>query len=154
MNSHWARKRGDSQNGFTLVELVIVIAVLGVVAAVFVMNGPTPAAMTLPSQAQTLASDLRRAQTLAYTAGSRVRVTATPSGNTYSVHSCTSVSTCNTLVFSVALQNQVTFSAGSTATLDFDTLGQPSASASYTLVSGGDSKAVSVAALTGFVANP
>jgi MSHA pilin protein MshC len=153
MNPHPEHQWRDAQTGFTLVELVIVIVVLGIVSAYAVMKGFSPAEMSLPSQAQKMASDIRHAQTLAYTGGKHLRMTI-PGGDSYKVESCIVddngvVTSCPTTVFSVPLQNNVTLAG--TATLDFTTLGQPSGgAANYTLSSGSDVK-VSVAALTGLV---
>lgn len=145
-------------SGFTLIELVTVIAVLGVGSAVFMMKGPTPALMTLPSQAQTLASDIRHVQTLATTLGRRLELTFTASG--YSMSCVDVASPCP--AFSVVLQKGVTLSSHVPAALDFNSLGQPltsgvagtATSASYTLQSGGTTKVVTVTQHTGFVANP
>ena len=136
------------QAGFTLVELIIVIVALGVLTAYAVMKSVPAAELTLPSQAQTLASNIRHAQTLAYTTGRSLRLTITTGANgTYSV-SCVTAGTC-TQAFSVTLQKDVVL--GGTSTVDFSTLGQPSGAASYTLSSGGATETVSVAALTGLV---
>jgi prepilin-type N-terminal cleavage/methylation domain-containing protein len=155
MHPHPEPPLRDSKAGFTLLELVIVIAVLGILSAYAVMRGVSPDEMSLPSQAQTMASDIRRAQTLAYTGGKHLRFTI-PGGNSYRLDSCVVdvngvVTSCPTTVFSVPLQKNVTLAGTSTATLDFNTLGQPtSGAASYTLISGSNVK-VSVAALTGLV---
>lgn len=150
----------DSQTGFTLVELIIVIAVLGIMTAVVMMRGVSPAAMTVPSQAQTLASDIRHVQALSTSLGRRMQIDFTSTGY---VVSCATGNPCPQ-GFSVVLQNKVTLSTIGVTPLDFDSLGQPLTSAgvataaSYTLAAttaaGGDTKTVSVAALTGFVANP
>ena len=136
--------------GFTLIELVIVIVVLGIISVYAVVRSVSPAEITLPSQAQTLASDIRRAQTLAYTGGKHLRFTG---GNTYKLESCVVdvngvVTSCPTIVFSVPLQKGVTMTLGGTSPLDFNTLGQPSGAASYKL---NNEITVTVAALTGFV---
>ncbi len=136
-----------SQNGFTLVELIIVIVVLGIVSAYAVMRGMPVAEVTLPSQAQKMASDIRHAQTLAYTTGQRMRLAITAGANgIYTVNSCVSIDNCPTEIFRANLQKNVVL--GGTTTIDFNTLGWPSARASYTLGSGAT---VCVAALTGFV---
>lgn len=142
---HLPRKQRKA--GFTLVELVIVIVVLGILSVYAVIKSVSLAEVTLPSQAQKLASDIRHAQTLAYTLGKRMRLTITAGTNgTYGVTCVTPP--CNT-DFSVTLQKDVVL-AGTPTTLDFTSLGQPSASASYTLTSG-STVTVSVAALTGLV---
>jgi len=160
MNRHLKPDLRGLQDGFTLIELIIVIVVLGVMSAVVMMRGVSPAAMTVPSQAQTLASDIRHVQAAAMSLGKRMRITFASTG--YVVSCVNPVSPCPP-AFTVVLQNKVTLSP--TGTLDFDSLGQPwtsagiaTATSSYSLAAttaaGGDTKTVSVAALTGFVANP
>ncbi len=148
--------------GFTLVELIIVIVVLGIVSTYVVMRNFSVADATLPSQAQKMASDIRHAQTLATTWGKSLQLNTTAGTNgVYSV-SCViataGVSPCGVSPvinpatgnsFSVELQKGVALAG--TATLSFNSLGQPNASASYTLTSGGGTKTISVAALTGHV---
>ena len=148
------------QAGFTLVELVIVIVVLGIISVYAAARSVSPAEATLPSQAQKMASNIRHAQTLAYTWGKNLTVTTDSSS--YSVYCTTSVaspcpaSTTTPITdpatnssFNVSLQKDVVL--GGTATLVFNSLGQPGGSASYTLTSGSTTEAISVAALTGNV---
>ena len=45
--------------GFTLIELVVVIVVLGIMAA-YVTFDASPSELSLPSQAETMASNIRR----------------------------------------------------------------------------------------------
>jgi prepilin-type N-terminal cleavage/methylation domain-containing protein len=153
----------NSKKGFTLVELVIVIVMLGALSAYATMRSVTPAEMSLPSQAQTLASDIRRVQTLAYTSGNRMRLSITPGANgTYTALTCVvnsvttcscvivnSVNSCPPAVFAVFLQKGVTLAG--TSALDFTSDGQPLISASYTLTYGSSTKTVAVTALTGVV---
>ena len=146
--------------GFTLVELVIVIVVLGIVSVYAAMKSVSAAEATLPSQAQKMASDIRHTQTLAYTWGKRLRISITSGVNgSYSVSCVTAgASPCDTSPvidpatgngFSVALQKNVVLDPS--PTLDFNSLGQPSAAVSYTATSGGSTKTIWVAALTGYV---
>lgn len=146
------------QQGFTLVELIIVIVVLGILAAVGIMNSPSPAELSLPSQAEKLASDIRHAQTLAHTSGNRLRLTIdTDTANDSYAIGCvdTALISCPQ-AFTVQIEKNVQLT-GTSPTIDIDTLGQPKTSAnaattaSYTLTYDGSSKTVSVAALTGFV---
>jgi prepilin-type N-terminal cleavage/methylation domain-containing protein len=143
--------------GFTLVELVIVISALAILSAYAVMKSVSSAEVTLPSQAQTLASDIRRAQTLAYTSGKRMRLTL-PDNTRYSVACVPSATnpgdtpSCNTSQnFTVPLQKGVTVGvAPPGTTLDFTSLGQATAGATYTLTYGSN-VTVTVAAETGLV---
>ncbi len=140
---------GQRGRGFTLVELIIVIVVLGIVSTYAVMKGMPVAEVTLPSQAQKMASDIRHAQMLAYTSGKRMSlaITAGPNG-IYRVN-CVTAGSCPQS-FSVTLGKGVVL--GVAPTIDFDTMGKPSAAASYTMSYGSSAnKTISVAALTGNV---
>src|SRR4030095_6494886 len=66
--------------GFTLLEVVIAAAVLAVLAKFAMMKLVTPATMTLPVQAQSLADLIRRAQSLAVVRGQRMSVSVDASG--------------------------------------------------------------------------
>jgi len=152
------------QSGFTLVEAIIVLVIVGILSAYATMNNGNSSAYTLLSQAETMASDLRHVQALATTWGRslQVSVVAGTSGS-YSV-SCvtTGVSApCNASPvidpatgspFRVSLQQSAAITGP--ALLQIDSLGKPSAAATYVLSAGGVSKSVTVAALTGFVSVP
>lgn len=145
------------QNGFTLVELIIVIVVLGIIAAyAFLNSGATPAELTVPSHARRLASDIRYAQTLAFTSGVPMQFAITTAGanGSYSA-TCVTVgtvppaTTCNPVNnFNGKLENGVELTGGPLTPLVFDTLGKPNQNASYTV---GSNHTVSVAPLTGLV---
>jgi MSHA pilin protein MshC len=156
--------RLNRQSGFTLVELVIVLVVLGILSVYAAMRNSNPAAYTLRSQAEKMASDLRHVQALATTWGRGLRVAVAPDGTGYSV-SCVTAGTspCNASpvinpttgsAFTVTLQ-QGALLAGPVLSLEIDSLGKPNAAATYTL-SAGDAatRNVAVAALTGFVTLP
>ena len=147
--------------GFTLLDLVFTIVVLGVLAKFAMMKLVTPATMTLPTQAQSLADLIRRAQSLAVVRGQRMGVSVATSGANGRVNvACAASAPCNT-------DTSLTFSQGaaigSTNSIYFNSLGQPLSSAgavlsqdaSFTLCYQSGHTAttytVSVAALTGRV---
>lgn len=150
----------SSQRGFTLIELVIVVVLLGILSAYAISYSTSPAELTLTSQAQKMASDIKHVQTLAHTSGKAVRLTITPGANgVYAAYNALSCSTgCTEQVFSAQLEKDVVL--GGTASIDFNTLGQPlptgatSPVATFTLTAAAGSSSilyVDVSAETGFV---
>lgn len=72
-------KRRDKRNGFTLIELMVVIAILGVAASAVVLTG-LPSGPTPRQEAETLGARLSAARTLAITANTDTALLLTPSG--------------------------------------------------------------------------
>jgi len=150
------RRGRNAPSGFTLIEVVVVIVLLGILAAVAAQNSGHPSELSLPSQAETMASNIRYLQNVAAT-GSRTRLTVTGGTNgTYLGERCTAVDpslncTAWATVMNVTVDKKVVL-GGAPASIQFDTLGQPTAAASYTLFFGGSTKTVGVAAVTGYVA--
>ncbi|ROZ68593.1 prepilin-type N-terminal cleavage/methylation domain-containing protein [Ramlibacter sp. WS9] len=154
------------QAGFTLIELIIVIVVIGVLSVYAAVKNGSSGDYTLHSQAQTMVSDLRHAQALATTLGKSLRISIiTGTNGSYSVSCVTpGASPCNSVVntpmtnpltgsnFAVALEKDISLSG--TATLDINSLGKPAAAAAYVLTAGSTSKNVTVSAVTGFVNAP
>ena len=158
--------------GFTLIELIIVIVVLGILSAYAAMKAVSPADVTLPSQAQTMASNLRHAQLLAATS-SRVLCFRTGGVGTSS-YSVTEGLACpaspvitdpaSGAAFSVTLEKGVVFGSGVTTSLVFDSLGRPvnssgvplstNPAASYTLSSGTSTNTLAVEQISGRVYTP
>ena len=147
--------------GFTLVEMIFTIVLLGVFAQFAMMKLLTPATMTLPAQAQSVADLIRRAQSLAVVRGQRMSVSVTTAGaNGRVAVACVASAPCNTDASVAASQGVV---VGSASTLYFNSLGQPVNSAGTALASDtsftlsyqtGSTNAtytVTVAALTGRV---
>lgn len=148
-------------NGFTLVELVIVIVVLGVISVYAIERNASTAELTLSSQAQKMANDLRHVQALASTWGRSLTVTV--SGSSYSVACATAgAAPCNIspvtdpstgLSFTVNLQNGTGFNSAASV-LTFDGFGNPGLGATYVLGAGNETSTVSVVATTGKVTPP
>jgi prepilin-type N-terminal cleavage/methylation domain-containing protein len=160
------------QSGFTLIESLVVIVVLGITGVYAVMKSVSPADLTLPSQVYKLASDLRHTQMLAATS-SRVLCfrTGGAGGNSYHVTEGLACPASPVIAdpaigasFSVVLQKGVVFGSGVPTSLVFDSLGRPvnssgvplstSPAASYPLSSGSATKTVAVEGISGRVYLP
>lgn len=152
------------EQGFTLVELVMVMVITAIIAAYAVGRYFTPAAATGSSQVQRFARDLRHAQMLAASWGRQLVVTVGAGG--YNV-GCAAVgpAPCNVnpvvdpatgVGFNVPLQDGAALAGP--GTVRFDSIGRPStgaaptaAAAVYTLTAGGSSWTITVNPVTGLV---
>ena len=120
--------------GFTLLELVFIVVVLGALVKFAMMKLVTPATMTLPTQAQSVADLIRRGQSLAVVRGQRmaVRVSLAASGASGHVDvACAASAPCNTDTSLSVSHGAVLGSAGTL--LYFNSLGQPVDSAGAAL---------------------
>ena len=137
--------------GFTLIELIVVIVVLGIIS-VYATISASPPELTIPSQAQRLASDIHYLQNLAIANGRRMELIVIPGANgTYTGSCVTTTPACpETFMRTVEYRVELGSSLDPVA-LQFDTLGVPSAAASYTLSHSGNTSTITVAAVTGRV---
>ncbi len=159
-------------DGFTLIELVAVIVIIAVMAALVVPRTPTQASLTLNARAEQVAADIRYVQSLAMTGGQRYCFTLTPSSPFSGYSMTTGASSCATTTAHPAgfAQPVSVCSSGTCMTapalansyLQFDTLGQPytapttllASNAVITITDGSGSQTVTVAPVTGRVSVP
>lgn len=143
--------------GFTLLEMVMVLVMVGVLTIYALPNVLNMPGATLDSQAKSFASDLRRTQLLATVSGSTLCMWLTDNTH-YSVkNQCTAAASTLTdpatnRPIQGTLINGVTFgSYVNPQGLKFNSLGQPSLAASYVFSGSTPTSTVNVTALTGYV---
>ena len=153
-------------SGFTLIEIVVVLIIVGVLSVNIVINWPADGDLKLPAQAEVFASQVRHAQSLAMYWGEPLQMSA--SGTNYSVSCVTATATppCDSSPvidpatnqgFSATLETGLEFTG--TSSVEFDTLGRPynsstvsaSPAQTFTLNAGTPTWDVTVERLTGFV---
>jgi len=108
--------------GFSLLQMVFTIVVLGVLAKFAIPKMMPAATMTVQPQAQGVRDVIRRAQSLAMARGQRMRLTVSTAASSVSV-SCAPPASCSTDASFVATQGVGVVS--SLAAIEFNTLGQP-----------------------------
>lgn len=136
----------------------MIVVVLGIMAMVGVetFSNPHPE-LSIPSQAEKLASSLRFLQTQANASGKAMGLTVAVNGKSYSYGECTNSACDNapksTLV-NIEFKEFDILLSGTPATIYFDTLGRPSAAATYVFkitASGSALGRVCVETVTGYV---
>lgn len=156
---------GPAANGFTLIELMAVLVILGIAAAIVVpMLGGT-GDVDAVAAARRLQSDIRYAQNYAITHQTRVRIVFNSSSRQYVLSEVPPAASPVVLTHPVtkrpyvvgfnAIDGLASVGISKTTfvdeTLEFDSLGSPSSAGAIDLVSGRANKTVSVSAVTGKV---
>lgn len=153
----------SKQNGFTLIELIVVISLISILAAGVYLNWPG-STMNLAAQTRQLANDLRYTQALSMTTGQRYRLVRT-SSNTYQILNSSGSAMVLMGRTTITLASGITF--GSLTNLPnslvaFNGLGAPytdtgnpgtplSTTATLSLTTNGETRTVSITPETGRV---
>lgn len=163
--------------GFTLVELIVVMVVLGILAAVFIPRSNNPA-IILSTQAEQFAADIRYVQSLAMTQGwsgvsptaaRRYRINYTATGYNFTDTSGVAVAhpsgTPGSIAFAggvsvspfpapILLSNVIAFDGRGTPYVDSNASSPLAAMATISMVSGGSTRAIQIFPGTGMVRVP
>lgn len=160
-------------HGFTLIELIVVLTLVGIISAYISVNWKSEGEFTVSQQADRLAAHIRHVQSLANAWDLPLRLDVTASG--YDVRCLTSISAApcvavNDIVrdpatgklLSITMDHSVTVSGTDT---DFDKLGIPcsfstppdacallSTARNFTVAFGAKSYVIAVSPITGYVA--
>ena len=128
--------------GFTLVEIIMVVVLMGILAVSVVPKFVDTSAFSLAGGAAMATADIRYTQELAMGTNSVKTIVFTTSNTYYTVNSQT-----------VNLPSKVTISSG--ATFTFNSLGEPTTGggSSVTLSAGAESKTITVESYTGRVSS-
>ncbi|MEN6507927.1 MAG: prepilin-type N-terminal cleavage/methylation domain-containing protein [Smithella sp.] len=157
-------EKNINREGFTLLELITVILILGVMASFVAVKFLSISAANLYSETDVIKSHLRYAQTRAMNTNSvwGINISSTTqyslfqNGNTSNV-----VILPGQEMSTVTLPTGVNFSSSTLGVVSFDTWGKPysdaagtippSVSRVITLVYGGDTKSITITQNTGFI---
>ena len=154
-------RRNSRFSGFTLVEIIVVVVILGVIAAMVIPSLIDTGDMQVISAARTVASDLQYAQNEAITSQAPVTISFRATSESYDLSNASGYlnhpMTRDEYVRDFAQTNGferldiVSASFGGSDTVTFDALGAPDNAGRVTLQAGRYVYQVAVAAATGKV---
>lgn len=128
--------------GFTLIELITVMMLIGIIAVTISMNIPSSSTYSLSSITEQLRRDIRYTQTLAMSLNTNYSLILSTSSYTISPAPPEGA-------YTVAMPSGITLSA---VTITFNSMGAPGSAASVTITAAGvGSDTLTVSAETGFV---
>ena len=133
------RRVVSASPGFTLIELIMVIVLIGILAVSVVPKFIDTSAISLHGAAAMIAADIRYAQELAMGTNQPESITFTNGASSYDTVDGRTIN----------LPSNVSILTG--ATFDFNTLGEPTAGGLVTISAGGPTKTINVESDTGNV---
>ncbi|MBU0501878.1 MAG: GspH/FimT family pseudopilin [bacterium] len=138
------------RSGLTLIEVMIIVAVLGVITAIALPRFPILSAKTVETEARRIQSDLRLTRRLAITHGNDYILEISPLSNEYNIYNG-SVAPANQVGETRTIKPSITASGDSTFT--FESLGNAAAGSgtTLTLTSGSDAYDITITIATGRV---
>lgn len=148
------------ERGFTAIELILVIVILGILAAIAYPRFQDLPGIRVSAAAQEIAGVIRYAQSQAISTAYNYKVYFYASTNSYSVYQVNRSSGAETIIsnplkagnYPVALNTDYPgVTIGADYTVEFDYLGAPDGGGSVTISGGGTSMTISVLANTGRV---
>lgn len=155
-------RRRSSPHGVTMIELMVVVVILAIVAAMTVPLFVGASDMEAVSAARVVSTDLQYAQNVAITSQSPVKVTFDPANETYDLYSNASGPLKHPMThadYLVNLRSQndfdrldiVSASFAGSQSVTFDELGSPDNGGFVTVQGGPDTYRINVAAVTGTI---
>lgn len=153
--------RNNAQAGFTLIELMVVVMIMAIAAAVIVASSTGTDDVRATSAAKMIAVDLEYAQNVAITDQDPVTVTFDPAGESYAL-SNTSGALIHPMSKSAYITdfanmsgfesvNIVSANFSGNPSVTFDELGSPDNAGTVTVQAGSHAYRIAVAAATGKV---
>ena len=135
----------NPQSGLTLIEVIVVMAIIGILAAVVVpkFDFTTSSRASVDGAAYMIASDIRYAQECAMANRVSKEIRFTSGSNSYSFSPTSSLDPSGRLPSGVTI--------GTTVTFTFNSLGEPTTSAGWTVTVPGSTKTITVTNYTGKV---